>query len=154
LICHRAIRPSARAELPRKRKVKNLKIGTHIFEGILGVRSPTGLSSVGVGSACPNAASNGRQLRGAALRMPAQRAGCALYEIDPTTGATIEIFYADGAFARSFGARGAGFYWRKRGCSPDVPSGPFIVCLDAYRDALHARKEQFVKGLLYEQSST
>jgi hypothetical protein len=58
-----------------------------------------------------------------------RRAGCALYEIDPRSGATIEIFYADGAFAQSIGTRGAGFYWRKRG-SPDVPSGPYIVCLD------------------------
>ena len=66
----------------------------------------------------------------------ARRAGCTMYEIDPRGGETIEIFYADSAFAQSFGARGAGFYWRKRGCSPDVPSGPFIVCLDAYRDAI------------------
>ena len=67
---------------------------------------------------------------------PVERtAGCALYEIDSRSGATIEIFYADGAFAQSFGARGAGFYWRKRDCSPDVPTGPFIVCLNAHRDA-------------------
>jgi len=61
--------------------------------------------------------------------------GCTLYEIDRRSGETIEIFYADSAVAQSFGARGAGFYWRKRGPSPDVPSGPFIVCLDAYQDA-------------------
>jgi hypothetical protein len=67
---------------------------------------------------------------------PARRAACTLYEIDRRSGETIEIFYADKAVAQSFGARGAGFYWQKRGCSPDVPSGPFIVCLDAYRDAL------------------
>jgi len=60
---------------------------------------------------------------------------CALYEIDPRTGATIEIFYADALAARSFGARGAGWYWRERG-SPNVASGPFVVCLDAYRNAL------------------
>jgi hypothetical protein len=67
---------------------------------------------------------------------PARRAGCTLYEIDPRSGETIEIFYADRAGAQSLGARGAGFYWRKRGCSPGMPSGPFLVCLDAYRDAL------------------
>jgi hypothetical protein len=67
---------------------------------------------------------------------PARHTGCTLYEIDPRSGQTIGIFYADEAFAQSFGARGAGFYWRKRGCSFDVPSGPFIVCLDAYRDAM------------------
>ena len=67
---------------------------------------------------------------------PARGANCSLYEIDPRSGETIEIFYADSTVAQSFGARGAGFYWRKRGCSPEVSSGPFIVCLDAYRDAL------------------
>jgi hypothetical protein len=87
------------------------------------------------------------------MPVPTQRATCALYEIDPTTGATIEIFCADRVVAQSFGAHAAGWYSRERG-SLDLPSGPFIVCLDAYRDALHARKEQFVKGLLYEQSST
>jgi hypothetical protein len=66
----------------------------------------------------------------------ARRAGCTLYEVDTRSGETVEIFYADSVFAQSFGARGAGFYWRKRGCSSDMPSGPFIVCLDAYRDAL------------------
>jgi hypothetical protein len=66
---------------------------------------------------------------------PARHAGCTLYEVDPRSGQTIEIFYADSAVAQSFGARGAGFYWRKRGCLPDVTTGPFIVCLDAYRDA-------------------
>jgi hypothetical protein len=65
----------------------------------------------------------------------ARRQECAFYEIDPRTGATVEIFYANGLAAQSFGARGAGFYWRQRG-SANVPSGPFLICLDAYRDAL------------------
>jgi hypothetical protein len=34
---------------PRKRKVKKLKIGTHIFEGILRAKRPPGLSSMGEG---------------------------------------------------------------------------------------------------------
>jgi hypothetical protein len=66
---------------------------------------------------------------------PARRTDCTLFEIDVRSGETIEIFYADTVVAQSFGARGAGFYWRKRGCSPNTPSGPFIVCLDAYRNA-------------------
>jgi hypothetical protein len=70
------------------------------------------------------------------MRKPVQRAGCALYEIDPTTGATIEIFCADRVVAQSFGAQAAGWYWRQRGSPNLMPSGPFIVCLDAYRDAL------------------
>ena len=84
-----------------------------------------------------NAASMRGNFEAPAMRMPVstQRAGCALYEIDPTTGATIEIFCADRVVAQSFGARAAGWYWRQRG-SPNLPSGPFIVCLDAYRDAV------------------
>jgi hypothetical protein len=31
-----------------------------------------------------------------------------LYEIDPRTGASVEVFYADRALAGSFGARGPG----------------------------------------------
>jgi hypothetical protein len=69
------------------------------------------------------------------MRTLVQTRRCALYEIDPRTGATIEIFYADAFAAQSFGARGAGFYWRERGSSSGA-SGPFVVCLDAYRDAL------------------
>ena len=63
-------------------------------------------------------------------------AACSLYEIDPRTGATVEIFWADRALAQSIGTHAAGWYWRERS-SPDAPSGPFLVCLDAYRDALH-----------------
>jgi hypothetical protein len=65
----------------------------------------------------------------------AQRVGLALYEIDPRTAATIEIFYADRALAESIGARAPGWYWRERG-SPVAPSGPFLVSLDAYQNAL------------------
>ena len=92
------------------------------------------------------------QLRGMHMAVSTQRAGCALYEIDPTTGTTIEIFCADRVVAQSFGAHAAGWYWRQRG-SPNLPSGPFTVCLVAYRDALHSRKEQSVKGPMSERSS-
>ncbi len=66
---------------------------------------------------------------------PTRAAAYALYAIDRVTGVTLEIFYADRARAQSFGVRGAGWLWRERG-SPDVPSGPFLVCLDADRNAL------------------
>jgi hypothetical protein len=65
------------------------------------------------------------------------RAGCAPYEMDPTTGATIEIFCADRVVAQSFSAHPAGWYRQERGL-PVLPSGPFIVCLDACRDAVRA----------------
>jgi hypothetical protein len=62
-----------------------------------------------------------------------------LYEVDPRTGASVEIFYADELFARSFGASGAGFFWWtcKCGALPDrLPTGPFANSYLAYRDAL------------------
>jgi hypothetical protein len=69
--------------------------------------------------------------------VPMRRVDCALYEIDPKTGVTIEIFYTDALTAPSYGSRRAGWYWRERG-SPGVESGPFVVCLDAYRDAMRS----------------
>lgn len=65
-----------------------------------------------------------------------------LYDIDPQTGATIEVFYADRVLAASFGARGAGWFrWTfQRGCLPDgPPSGPYTTSYRAYRDALLSR---------------
>jgi hypothetical protein len=61
-----------------------------------------------------------------------------LYDIDPRTGASIEVFYADRAL-ETFGRVGAGwFYWaRRRGFSPDSPAiGPFATSYAAYRNAL------------------
>jgi hypothetical protein len=59
-----------------------------------------------------------------------------LYAVDPRTGASVEIFYADGALARSFGARGPGWFcWTCRpGYLPDgLPTGPFANSYLAYR---------------------
>jgi hypothetical protein len=64
-----------------------------------------------------------------------------LYDIDPRTGASIEVFYADRVLAGSFGTRGAGWCWWacQPGCLPDAPPvGPFPTSYAAYRDALHA----------------
>jgi hypothetical protein len=61
-----------------------------------------------------------------------------LYDIDPRTGASIEIFYGDRAL-ETFGRCGAGwFYWvRRRGFSPAEPAtGPFATSYAAYRHAL------------------
>ena len=61
-----------------------------------------------------------------------------LYDVDPRTGASIEVFYADLAL-ESFGRRGAGWFWwyRRRGFSPDGRRvGPFATSYAAYRDAL------------------
>ena len=42
-----------------------------------------------------------------------------LYDINPQTGATIEVFYADRAL-ETFGWKGAGWFWwsRRQGHSP------------------------------------
>src|SRR5260370_20463649 len=61
-----------------------------------------------------------------------------LYDIDPHTGASIEIFYADCVLAASFG-RCAGWHWWS--CLPGhlphtVPHGPFATSYGALRDAL------------------
>ena len=60
-----------------------------------------------------------------------------LYDIDPQTGASVEVFYADCALARSFGAGGEGWFWWacQPGCLPDGrPTGPFATSYAAYRN--------------------
>ena len=71
-----------------------------------------------------------------------------LYDIDPYTGASIEIFLADRTLAVSFGARSAGwFHWRCQcGSLPECPPiGPFGSSYLAYRDALGGGSQLFVK---------
>ena len=61
-----------------------------------------------------------------------------LYDIDPRTGASFEVFYADRAL-ETFGRGGAGWFWwfRRRGFSPDgSPTGPFATSYSAYRHAM------------------
>jgi hypothetical protein len=70
-------------------------------------------------------------------------AGEPLYDIDPQTGASVEIFYADGAVASSFGAREAGWFWWtcQSGSLPEgEPSGPFGTSYAAYCEALGSLK--------------
>ena len=60
-----------------------------------------------------------------------------LYDIDPQTGASVEIFYADRALARSFGTSEAGWFrWTCQSGSLPVgpPTGPFSSSYLAYRD--------------------
>jgi len=62
-----------------------------------------------------------------------------LYDIDPRTGASVEVFYADDVLAESFGMRGAGWVWWscQPGHLPDgPPTGPFDTSYLAYRDAV------------------
>jgi len=70
---------------------------------------------------------------------PRQRAGREpLYDIDPKTGVSIEIFYADRTM-ETFGRNCAGWFWwpRRRGCSPCGPAtGPFATSYGAYRHAM------------------
>jgi hypothetical protein len=60
-----------------------------------------------------------------------------LYDIDPQTGASVEVFYADRTLAMSFGMHGAGWFWWA--CQParlpeGPPIGPFATSYAAYRN--------------------
>jgi hypothetical protein len=57
-----------------------------------------------------------------------------LYEIDPRSGASIEVFYADRVLAGSFDTRPGWFWWTcQRGFLPDgPPTGPFATSYAAY----------------------
>jgi len=60
-----------------------------------------------------------------------------LYDTDPQTGASVEVFYADRALATSFGTRGDGWFWWacQPGRLPDgPPTGPFATSYAAYRN--------------------
>jgi hypothetical protein len=62
------------------------------------------------------------------------------FDVDPVTGRSIEVFYADRTL-ETFGKRGAGWFWhaRRSGFAPDgVARGPFPTSYSAYRDALHS----------------
>jgi len=64
-----------------------------------------------------------------------------LYDINPQTGATFEVFYSDRTL-ETFGRGGAGWFWwsRRRGFSPDGPAtGPFATSYAAYRHAMITR---------------
>ena len=62
-----------------------------------------------------------------------------LYDIDPHTGVSIEVFYADREL-ETFGWCGAGWFWwpRRRGFAPEgQPVGPFATSYAAYRHAMN-----------------
>ena len=61
-----------------------------------------------------------------------------VYDINPLTGISIEVFYADRTL-ETFGRGGAGWFWwsRRRGCSSDgMATGPFSTSYAAYRHAM------------------
>ena len=63
-----------------------------------------------------------------------------LYEVDPQTGVSIEVFYADRTL-ETFGRCGAGWFWcsRRRGFPPEGQvTGPFATSYAAYRHAMNA----------------
>ena len=60
-----------------------------------------------------------------------------LFDVHPTTGVSIEVFFADRRLA-AFGKFGAGWFWwpRRRGLAPSGSAkGPFPTSYSAYRDA-------------------
>jgi hypothetical protein len=75
-----------------------------------------------------------RSISSATVRRPFHEP---LYDVDPRTGDSIEIFYADEVLAKSFGTRAGYFWWR---CQPRFlpdcpPKGPFAISYLAYRHA-------------------
>jgi len=64
-----------------------------------------------------------------------------LYDTDPHTGGTIEVFYAHRALAESFGACAGWFWWVwPVGSLPDGrPNGPYPTSYRAYRHATISR---------------
>ena len=63
-----------------------------------------------------------------------------LYDINPLTGVSFEVFYSDRTL-ETFGRGGPGWFWwsRERGCPPaGLAAGPFPTSYSAYRDALGA----------------
>jgi len=62
-----------------------------------------------------------------------------LYDVNPRTGVSIEVFFMDRTL-ETFGRCGAGWFWwpRRRGCSPDrAATGPFPTSYSAYRHAMN-----------------
>ncbi len=59
-----------------------------------------------------------------------------LCDVNPRTGAAIEVFYADDVLAKSFDTRPGWFWWScRRGSLPDgQPIGPFATSYRAYRN--------------------
>ena len=63
----------------------------------------------------------------------------ALFDINPLTGISIEVFYSDRTL-ETFGRCGSGWFWccRQRGFPPDgSPTGPFATSYAAYRHAMN-----------------
>jgi hypothetical protein len=61
-----------------------------------------------------------------------------LYDINPRTGISIEVFYSDRTL-ETFGRGGTGWFWqmRRRGYPPEgQATGPFATSYSAYRHAL------------------
>jgi hypothetical protein len=91
----------------------------------------------------------------AVISDPKRRTFEPLYDIDPQTGDSVEIFYADGALAASFGTRDAGWFWWtcQPSCVPeDLPTGPFATSYAAYRNfALDRARVPTIVGLIARQ---
>jgi hypothetical protein len=70
-----------------------------------------------------------------------------IYDGDPHTGVSLEVFFADCVLAKSFGSRSGWFWWRcKPGSLPDLPpTGPFETSYAAYRNASDGGKALFAK---------
>jgi hypothetical protein len=73
-----------------------------------------------------------------------------IYDTEPHTGASVEVFYADRVLAKSFGTSAGWFWWTcRRGLLPhDRPTGPFPNSYLAYRELRDANALQIIASLL------
>jgi hypothetical protein len=131
-----------------QQNLNDLKMEPHIFGPGWRAQKRGGLSRLGWGSNARRGSFD-RQCRGTRMARavvcdPKRRAiNEPLYDVDQRTGATVEVFYADGVLARSFGASGPGWFcWTCRpGCLPEeMPAGPFATSYGAYRDVMTCRR--------------
>jgi hypothetical protein len=70
-----------------------------------------------------------------------------LFDIDPRTGASMEVFYAD-CTLDTFGRCGAGWFWcsRRRGYASATPAiGPFATRYAAYRHAINGEVNMLLR---------
>jgi hypothetical protein len=82
-------------------------------------------------------------------RTPNPKLRAPLYDINPQTGISIEVFYADRTL-ETFGRGGAGWFWwpRQRGLAPEGPArGPFGTSYSAYRHAMNTAETRANVGI-------
>jgi hypothetical protein len=72
-----------------------------------------------------------------------------LFDVDPRTGISIEVFFADRTM-ETFGRLGSGWFWqaRRRGHAPEGQrTGPFATSYGAYRHAMNTATSKLARAV-------